>query len=65
MDGRYESMEIEVLGEGRLRFFDPVPECNLRSHEEDMGRAEEERAGRMAVEERVETAEARVADLEE
>ena len=48
-----------------LRFFDPVTEGYLRSHEEDVARAgtaevraEEERTGRIA-------AEARVAELEE
>ena len=40
-----------------LRFFDPLRESYLRSHEEDVGRAQtaENRAG---------TAEARVAELE-
>ena len=74
--GEYEPIEIEELGEGRLRgysealglyvcwedgmlrFFDPVTESYLRSHEEDVDRVDEERAGRMA-------AEARVAELEE
>ena len=83
VDGEYEPIEIEKLGEGRfrgysealglyvcweegmLRFFDPVSESYLRSHEEDVARAgtaeirvEEERAGRLA-------AESRVAELEE
>ena len=76
VDGSYEPIEIEVLGEGRLRgysaalglyvcwedgmlrLFDPVAESYLRSHEEDVGRAAEEQAGRMA-------AETRVAELEE
>ena len=35
-----------------LRFFDPVTESYLRSHEEDVSRVEEERAGRMAAEAR-------------
>lgn len=49
-----------------LRFFDPVAEIYLRTHEEDMGRAEaaeyrveEERAGRMAAEARAGYAEVR------
>ena len=84
VEGKYEPIAIEVLGEGRLRgysealglyvcwedgmlrFFDPVAESYLRSHEEDVGlvetaearagatevRADEERAGRMAAEAR-------------
>ena len=46
--------------EGMLRFFDPATELYLRTHEE-------ERAGRLAAEaeSRAETAEARVAELEE
>ena len=76
VDGSYEPIEIEALGEGRLRgysealalyacwedgmlrFFDPVAESYLRSHEEDVRRVDEEQAGRMA-------AETRVAELEE
>lgn len=90
VDGSYEPIEIEVLGEGRLRgysdalrlyvcweagmlrFFDPVTESYLRSHEEDVGLVDEERAGRMAAEARAEeeeaarlAAEARMAELEE
>ena len=75
VDGEYEPMKIEALGEGRLRgysealglhmcweegmlrFFDPVAESYLWSHEEDASRVDEERAGCMA-------AEARVAELE-
>ena len=67
--GEYERIEIEKLGEdrlrgysevlelyvcwevGTLRFFDPVTESYLRSHEEDVNRAG--------------AAEARVAELEE
>jgi len=65
--------------EGILRFFDPVEERYLRSHEEDVSRAataevqaEEERTSRMAAEARAqeetaarETVEARVVELEE
>ena len=69
VDGVYQPIEIEVLGEGHLRgysealglyvcweegmlrFFDPLTESYLRSHEEDAGRAA--------------TAEARMAELEE
>jgi len=83
VDGVYQPIEIEVLGEGHLRgysealglyvcweegmlrFFDPLTESYLRSHEEDAGRAataearaEEEEAARLA-------AEARMAELEE
>ena len=68
VDGTYDSIDIEVLDEDRLRgysealglyvcweermlrFFDPLTESYLRSHEEDAGRAE--------------TAEARVNELE-
>ena len=96
VDGVYQPIEIEVLGEGRLRgysealglyvcwedgmlrFFDPVTETYLRSHEEDIGRAgdaevraEEERAARMAAEARAQeeaaargTAEARAGEEE-
>ena len=70
VDGVYESIEIEKLGEGRhrgysealglyvcwedgmLRFFDPVTESYLLAHDE-------ERAGRMAAEDRAGAAEAR------
>ena len=96
VDGTYEPIAIDVLGEGRLRgysevlglyvcweeemlrFFDPMTESYLRSHEEDAGRAEigearaqeeaaargraEARAGTAEV--RAETAEARAAELE-
>ena len=83
VDGSYEPIEIEVLGEGclrgysealglyvcwedgMLRFFDPVAESYLRSHEEDADRVDEERAGRMAAEARAGAAEARVVELEE
>ena len=96
VDGAYEPIAIEVLGEGRLRgysetlglyvcweegmlrFFDPGTESYLRSHEEDVGRvdeervgrlaaqarAEEERAGRIAAEARAGTAEARAEEEE-
>ena len=85
VDGVYEPIEIEALGEGRLRgysealglyvcweegmlrFFDPLTESYLRSHDEDTARAtsaearaEEERAGRMVAEARAGTAEVRV-----
>ena len=57
--GYSEALGLYVCWEdGMLRFFDPVAESYLRSHEEAETRAEEERAGRMA-------AEARVAELEE
>ncbi len=77
MDGVYEPIEIEALGEGRLRgysealrlyvcweegmlrFFDPVTESYLRSHEEAVGLVDEERAGRLAAESRAGAAEAR------
>ena len=97
VDGNYEPIEIEALGdvrlrgysealglfvcweEGMLRFFDPVAESYLRSHEEDVDRAEtaevraeQERTSRIAAEARAQeeatargTAEARVAELEE
>ena len=75
VDGVYEPIEIEDLGEGRLRgysealglyvcwedgmlrFFDPVTESYLRSHEEDIGRAE-------TAETRAEAAEARAREEE-
>jgi len=85
VDGKYESIEIEELAEGRhrgysealglyvcwengmLRFFDPVAESYLGTHEEEragrlaearraeaaIAHAEEERAGRLAAERRV------------
>ena len=77
VDGVYQPIDIEVLGddrlrgyseslglyvcweEGMLRFFDPLTGSYLRSHEEDVDRADEERAGRVAAEARAETAEAR------
>ena len=75
VDGRYEPIVIETLGDGGnrgysdalglyvcwedgiLRFFDPVSESYLHSHEE-------ERVERLAAEIRAEGAEARVAELE-
>ena len=64
--GYSEALRLYVCWEdGMLRFFDPVTESYLRSHEEDVDRAgaaevraEEERADRIA-------AESRVAELEE
>ena len=56
--GYSEALGLYVCWEeGMLRFFDPLRESYLRSHEEDVGRAQtaENRAG---------TAEARVAELE-
>ena len=85
VDGVYEAIEIEKLGEdrhrgysealglyvcwenGMLRFFDPVAESYLGTHEEEragrlaearraeaaISHAEEERAGRLAAERRV------------
>ena len=82
VDGAYEPIEIENLGDGRicgysdvlglyvcwedgrLRFFDPVTESYLGSHEEAESRADEERAGRMAAESRAEDAENRADDAE-
>ncbi|MCY4579507.1 MAG: hypothetical protein OXD31_10735, partial [Chloroflexi bacterium] len=89
VDGSYEPIAIEVLGEGRLRgysealglyvcwedgmlrFFDPGTESYLRSHQEDVGRVDEERASRMAAEARAQeeaaargTAEARAREEE-
>ncbi len=63
-EGRFRGYS-EALGlyvcweEGMLRFFDPVTENYLRSHAEDVGRVEEERAGRMAAEARAGDAEIR------
>ena len=59
--GYSEALGLYVCWEdGRLRFFDPVTESYLRSHEEDLARAgtaearaEEERAGRVAAESRL------------
>ena len=77
VDGVYEPIEIDDLGDGRLRgysdvlgiyvcwedgrlrFFDPVTESYLGSHEEAESRADEERAGREAAESRAEGAEVR------
>ena len=96
VDGMYEPIEIDDLGDGRLRgysealglyvcwedgrlrFFDPVTETYLSSHEEERtGRAaaeshaEQERAERLAAEARAEqeraerlAAEARAAEFE-
>ena len=96
VDGVYERIAIDDLGDGRLRgysealglyvcwedgrlrFFDPVTESYLSSHEEAESRADEERAGRvaaefraeqeraerLAAESRAEDAEARAAELE-
>ena len=84
VDGVYEPIAIDDLGEGRLRgysdvlglyvcweddrlrFFDPVTESYLRSHEEERtgraaaeSRAEQERAERLAAESRANIAENR------
>ena len=82
VDGVYEPIAIEVLGEGRrrgysealglyvcweegmLRFFDPETESYLRSHDEDMARAEEERIARLAAQARAGTAENRAETAE-
>ena len=48
-----------------LRFYDPVAESYLRSHEEDVSRVDEERAGRMAAEARAGTAETLAQEAEE
>ena len=77
--GYSEALELYVCWEdGRLRFFDPVTETYLYSHEEERtgrtaaesraedaeSRAEQERVERMAAEARAEDAEARAAELE-
>ena len=80
VDGEYEPIAIETLGEGRLRgysdvlglyvcweegmlrFFDPVAESYLRTHDEEVARAAEERGGRLAAEVRAESAESRAAE---
>ena len=75
-DGRLRGYS-DVLGlyvcweDGRLRFFDPVTESYLGSHEEAESRAEEERSGRVAAESRAEqeraerlAAESRAGDAE-
>ena len=77
VDGVCEAIEIEELGEerlrgysdalglyvcwedGMLRFFDPVTESYLRTHEEAEARAGEERAARVVAENRAGAAEAR------
>ena len=82
VDGVYEPIAIENLGDGRLRgysdvlrlyvcwedgmlrFFDPVTESYLGSHEEAESRADEERAGRVAAESRADDAENRADDAE-
>lgn len=82
VDGVYEPIAIDDLGDGRLRgysdvlglyvcwedgrlrFFDPVTESYLGSHEEAESRADEERAGRVAAESRAEDAENRADDAE-
>lgn len=59
----------DVLGlyvcreDGRLRFFDPATENYLRTHEDSEARAEQERAGRMAAENRAAELEAEVRRL--
>ena len=63
-DGRLRGYS-DMLGlyvcweDGRLRFFDPRTESYLRTHDEDVTRAEEEHAGRLAAQARAGTAEAR------
>ena len=70
--GYSEALGLYVCWEeGMLRFFDPGTESYLRSHDEDMARAEEERIARLAAlaragtaENRAETAEARAREEE-
>ena len=58
--GYSEALGLYVCWEdGMLRFFDPGTESYLRSHDEDMARAEEERIARLAAQARAGTAEAR------
>ena len=76
VDGVYEAIEIEELGEGRFRGYSESLGLYL-CWEDGMLRFfdpvtesyllahEEERAGRMAAEARAGTAESRVAELEE
>ena len=71
--GYSEALGLYVCWEeGMLRFFDPVTESYLGSHEEERGgrvaaeaRADVERTGRMAAESRAETAESRLSELED
>ncbi len=63
--GYSEALGLYVCWEdGRLRFFDPVTESHLGSHEEAESRADEERGGRVAAESRAEDAENRAEDAE-
>ena len=82
VDGVYEPIPIDDLGngrlrgysdalglyvcweDGRLRFFDPVAESYLRTHEDAETRAEQEQAARAAAESRAYTAENRAEDAE-
>ena len=82
VDGVYQPIDIEEMGEdrlrgysetlglyvcweeGMLRFYDPVTESYLRSHEESEARAEIAEARAETAEARAETAEARAAELE-
>ena len=58
--GYSDALGLYVCWEdGRLRFFDPRTESYLRTHDEDVTRAEEEHAGRLAAQARAGTAEAR------
>jgi hypothetical protein len=58
--GYSEALGLYVCWEdGMLRFFDPGTESYLRSHDEDMARAEEERIARLAAQARANTAETR------
>ena len=58
--GYSDALGLYVCWEdGMLRFFDPGAESYLRSHDEDMARAEEERIARLAAQARAGTAEAR------
>jgi hypothetical protein len=58
--GYSDALGLYVCWEdGMLRFFDPGTESYLRSHDEDMARAEEERIARLAAQARANTAETR------
>ena len=83
VDGAYEPIAIETLGDGRLRgysealglhvcwedgllrFFDPVTESYLLTHQEEeaLARAAEERASRLAAESRAAELEAEIRRL--
>ena len=63
--GYSDALGLYVCWEGELlRFYDPISHSYIRTHDEEVERADEEAGARQIAETRAENAEARVAELE-